>query len=216
MVQASAGVPILAPGLADRGHAGADGQFAGDEVRPARRAACLGVVVGEQHAFFGELVEVRRPPGHHAAVVGADVPHADVVAHDDDDVGLLAAGGRRGRRGRFVGLGNLVAEGSGAVASGSAALAVARGLELVLASPLPDLANCDEQAMMPPIADRARQAATVVLSLSMNGPLAWRIRLLETMERLGSTLPAHGHGKYWQSRRQSNDVLASGNLPRRE
>ena len=76
--------------LADRGHAGADGQFAGDEVRATRRAARLGVVVGEQHAFLGQLVEVRRPAGHHAAVVGADVPHADVIAHDEDDVRLLA------------------------------------------------------------------------------------------------------------------------------
>ena len=82
-------------GLADRGHAGADRQLAGDEVRAARRAARLGVVVGEQHAFGGELVEVRRPPGHHAAVVGADVPHADVVAHDDDDVGRGCGAGSR-------------------------------------------------------------------------------------------------------------------------
>jgi len=28
-------------------------------------------------------------PGHQSAVVGADVPIADVVAHDDEDVGLL-------------------------------------------------------------------------------------------------------------------------------
>ncbi len=76
-------------GLADRGHAGADRQLAGDEVRATRRAARLGVVVGEQHALVGDLVEVRRPAGHHAAMVGADVPHADVVAHDDDDVRLL-------------------------------------------------------------------------------------------------------------------------------
>ena len=76
--------------LADRGHAGADGQFAGDEVRATRRATRLGVVVGEQHAFLGQLVEVRRPAGHHAAVVGADVPHADVIAHDEEDVGFLA------------------------------------------------------------------------------------------------------------------------------
>ena len=76
-------------GLTDRGHAGADRQFAGDEVRATRRATRLGVVVGEQHAFLGELVEVRRPAGHHAAMIGADVPHADVVAHDDDNVGFL-------------------------------------------------------------------------------------------------------------------------------
>ena len=80
-------------GLADRGHAGADRQFAGDEVGAARRATRLGVVVGEQHAFGGELVEVRRAAGHHAAVVSADVPHADVVAHDDDDVRPLPPAG---------------------------------------------------------------------------------------------------------------------------
>ena len=81
-------------GLADGGHAGADRQLAGDEVRAARRAARLGVVVGEQHALGGDLVEVRRAARHHAAVVGADVPHADVVAHDDDDVRLLLRGCR--------------------------------------------------------------------------------------------------------------------------
>ena len=76
-------------GLADRGHAGADRQLAGDEVGAARRAARLGVVVGEEHAFGGDLVEVRRAARHHAAVIGADIPDADVVAHDDDDVGSL-------------------------------------------------------------------------------------------------------------------------------
>jgi hypothetical protein len=75
--------------LSDRGHAGADRQLAGDEVRATRCAACLGVVVREQHPFFGDLVEVRRLPGHHAPVIGADVPHADIVAHYDDDVGFL-------------------------------------------------------------------------------------------------------------------------------
>ncbi len=76
--------------LADRGHAGANRQFAGDEVRAASRATCLGVIIGEQHAFLGKLVEVRRPPGHHAAMVGADVPHADVIAHDEEDVWFRA------------------------------------------------------------------------------------------------------------------------------
>ena len=74
--------------LTDRGHAGADRKLAGDEGRPARRAARFGIVVGEEHAFGGELVEVRRAARHHAAMVGADVPDADVVTHDDDDVGL--------------------------------------------------------------------------------------------------------------------------------
>ena len=87
-------------GLADRGQPRADRQLAGDEVGASRRAARLGVVVGEQHALGGELVEVRRSARHQAAVVGADVPDADVVAHDHDDVGLLLllCGCRRARR----------------------------------------------------------------------------------------------------------------------
>ena len=60
MVGACAGMPIGEPGLADGGQAGADRQLAGDEVRAARRAARLGVVVGEEHALGGEPVEVRR------------------------------------------------------------------------------------------------------------------------------------------------------------
>ena len=86
-------------GLADRGHAGADRQLAGDEVGAARRAARLGIVVGEQHALAGDPVEIGRAARHHSAVVGADVPDADVVAHDDDDVGLLGRGLRVHRRG---------------------------------------------------------------------------------------------------------------------
>ncbi len=75
--------------LADRGHAGADGQLARDEVRAPRRATRFGVVVGEEHAFLGHLIEGGRSAGHQAAVVGADVPHADVIAHDEEDVGFL-------------------------------------------------------------------------------------------------------------------------------
>ena len=85
-------------GLADGRHAGADRELAGDEVRAARRAARLGVVVGEPHALGREPVEVRRPAGHDALVVGADVEPADVVAHDEDDVRLLLL--RCGGRGR--------------------------------------------------------------------------------------------------------------------
>ena len=83
-------------GLADCCHAGPDRQLPGDEVRATRRATRLSIVVREQHAFFGDLVEVRRCACHQAAVVGADIPHADVVAHDHDDVGFLWL--LRGRR----------------------------------------------------------------------------------------------------------------------
>src|SRR5207244_1519123 len=76
--------------LTDRGHARADGQFAHDEVRATRRATRLSVVIGKQHSFLGDLVEVRRPSSHHAAMVGANVPYADVIAHDEDDVWFVA------------------------------------------------------------------------------------------------------------------------------
>ena len=87
---ASAGDADVGAGLAHGGQAGAHRQLAGDEVGAARGAACLGVVVGEAHALGGELVEVRRLAGHDALVIGADVEPADIVAHDDEDVGRLA------------------------------------------------------------------------------------------------------------------------------
>ena len=91
-MQAWAGNADVGAGLAHGRQARAQRDLAGDEVGPARRAARLGVVVGEQHALLGQLVEVRRLAGHDAAVVGADVEPADVVAHDDEDVRLLAVG----------------------------------------------------------------------------------------------------------------------------
>ena len=86
--------------LADGSHSRADRQFAHDEVRAARRATRLSVIVGEQHALLGHLVEVRRPPGHQTAVVSADVPHADVVSHDDKNVRLLRLRRTLGHSGR--------------------------------------------------------------------------------------------------------------------
>src|SRR5262249_59913543 len=46
--------------LTYRSQSGAQRNLAGDEVRTARRAACLGIVVGKQHALRSELIEVRR------------------------------------------------------------------------------------------------------------------------------------------------------------
>ena len=56
--------------------------------RPAR-AGLLAVVVGKDRAFIGDAVDVGCAVSHHAAVVGADVPVADVIRHDDEDVRLL-------------------------------------------------------------------------------------------------------------------------------
>jgi hypothetical protein len=78
-------MPILAPACPN-------------EVGAPGGAARLGVVVGEQGAFGRELVDVRGAPGHHAAVIRADVPHANIVAHDEHDVGLRLA--KRHARGK--------------------------------------------------------------------------------------------------------------------
>jgi hypothetical protein len=46
----------------------------------------LGVVIHEDHPFPADAVDVRRAAAHHAAMVGTDIPDADVVAPDDQDV----------------------------------------------------------------------------------------------------------------------------------
>ena len=61
------------------------------ECRTSRCATRLGVGVGEDRALSRQLVDMRCFPRHHAAMVGPDVPAADVITHDHEDVGLSAA-----------------------------------------------------------------------------------------------------------------------------
>ena len=89
--------PLRRARQADFQQAGADRRLAGDEGGAPRRARLLAVVVGEDRAFAGDAVDVGRAVAHHAAIVGADVPQPDVVAHDDQDVGLCRR--RLGKRG---------------------------------------------------------------------------------------------------------------------
>ena len=60
--------------------AGAESGLTGDEARPAGGAALLAIPVGKQRAFFRDAIDVGRFVAHHALVVGADVPIADVIA----------------------------------------------------------------------------------------------------------------------------------------
>ena len=87
---------------ADLGEAGADRRLAGDEGGAAGGAALLAVPVGEQRALLGDAVDVGRAVAHHAAVVGADIELADVIAPDDEDVRLVRlrerSAGRREKR----------------------------------------------------------------------------------------------------------------------
>src|SRR4030095_7799576 len=88
---------FLRPRQADLEHSGAKADLAGDEGRPAGGAALLPVPVGEQGAFLGNAVDVRGLVTHHALVGGTDVPVADVVTPQHENVRLLR-GGLRHRR----------------------------------------------------------------------------------------------------------------------
>ncbi len=79
-----------AAGQLRRNHAGAQRMHAGEEGIASGRATLLGVVVGEQRAFLADLVDVGRLSDHQAAVIDARLHVADVVAHDEEDIGLLS------------------------------------------------------------------------------------------------------------------------------
>ena len=68
---------------------GAEGRLPENECSAPRRAGLLRVIIREQRAFAGDAVNVRRASAHHAAMICADVPDADIVRHDDDDVRFL-------------------------------------------------------------------------------------------------------------------------------
>src|ERR1700722_19413381 len=71
---------MLGSGEADLQETGPNRALAGDEGRASRGAGLLGVIIGEQRAFLGDAVDVGRAIAHHATVIGADVPVADIVA----------------------------------------------------------------------------------------------------------------------------------------
>jgi hypothetical protein len=81
--------PFFGARQADLEQAGAEADLAGDESRAPGGAALLAVPVGEQRALFSDAVYVRGFVAHHALVVGAHVPVADVISPDDEDVGFL-------------------------------------------------------------------------------------------------------------------------------
>ena len=87
---------LLRPRQAHFQKSGPQRALAGDEGGAAGGAGLLAVIVGEYRALIGDAVDVGRAIAHHAAIVGADVPVADVVGHDDEDVGLLLLLRRRG------------------------------------------------------------------------------------------------------------------------
>ena len=71
------------------GHARAHRHLPGDEGGPSSGAGLLAVIIGETHTFSGNAVDVGGLVAHHGAAVVAEVPVADVIAHDDQNVGLV-------------------------------------------------------------------------------------------------------------------------------
>ena len=69
--------------------AGAEAALAGDKTRASGRAALLAIPVGEEGSGLGDGINVWRLVAHHALVVGTDVPIADVVTPEDQDIGLF-------------------------------------------------------------------------------------------------------------------------------
>jgi hypothetical protein len=63
--------------------------LSGDECGAAGCTRLLAVIIGEDRAFVGNAVDVRGAVTHLAAIVGADIPVADIVSHNDEDVRLL-------------------------------------------------------------------------------------------------------------------------------
>ena len=76
-------------GHADFGQAGADRVLTGDEACAAGGAALLAVPIGEGRAFLRDAVDVGGLVAHHAHAVMADVPYADVVSPNDEDIWLV-------------------------------------------------------------------------------------------------------------------------------
>src|SRR5215471_18708307 len=86
--------PFLCSREADLEQTGSEAALSGNERGAARGAGLLRVEIGKDRAFSGNAVNVGRAIAHHAPIVGADVPVADVVAEDYEDV-RLASGWRR-------------------------------------------------------------------------------------------------------------------------
>src|SRR5262245_62659375 len=67
----------------------AERRLAKDKGGAACGARLLGIHVGEKRTLIGDPGDVWRLVAHHPAAVGTDVPETNVVAPDDDDIGLF-------------------------------------------------------------------------------------------------------------------------------
>jgi hypothetical protein len=85
-----------------RDHARAQRVHAGEEGIAPGRTALLGVIGHEFRTFLADAIDVRRFADHQALMIDTRLHPADVIAHDEHDVGLCCRrqrGCRKARRG---------------------------------------------------------------------------------------------------------------------
>jgi hypothetical protein len=73
------------PGNADRSHARTERELAHDERRAPSGTTGLSIVIGKEHPFLRDPIDVGCV-AHHAVGIGADIPHADIISKDDENV----------------------------------------------------------------------------------------------------------------------------------
>jgi hypothetical protein len=71
-----------------RDHTGAERIHAGEESIASRGAALLRVIGHQDRTFIADAINVGRFADHPAAVVDTRLHQADVIAHDEEDVGF--------------------------------------------------------------------------------------------------------------------------------
>ena len=79
-------------GHANLGETGSDRVLTGDEAGAAGRAALLAVPIGEGRSLLRDAVDIGGVVAHHALAVMADVPIADIVSPNDEDVRFVSLG----------------------------------------------------------------------------------------------------------------------------
>jgi len=71
------------------GKTGAEDALAHDKGGTSRGTGLFSIIVGKGHALFGDAVDIGGLVPHHAVGIVTDVGLADIIAPDDQDVGLL-------------------------------------------------------------------------------------------------------------------------------
>ena len=79
-----------AAGQLRRDHASAQRMHAGEEGIATGGAALLGIVMREYRAFIADAINIGRLSNHKAAMVDARLIEADVVTHNEKDIGLAS------------------------------------------------------------------------------------------------------------------------------